>query len=378
MRKELYENSKTFCIAPWVRACLRTGGSVNPCCEFSPDILSVNDSLKNAFESSEWNELRRRMLTNKPIKGCENCYVKEESGLKSVRNLFNEEYLTEDNFDPKLKDLHLEISNICNFKCVICGHSKSSRWYSDEKYLKTLVDREGFDIDLNNKIIDSFDSLHDLDYSNIEALRFLGGEPLLDDRFLDVLDRVDLSKTFIMISTNNSIDPTDKWLKYLDKAKKLAIMISVDGINDVGEFVRDGMNFEKFVSNLKIWDQLLSSKPSSYMFYHFVVSNFNVTNLKDSYEYLTSLYDAEFTFSFCKNHPKYLDISYLPLQVKDYIISELREFEHVDIIKKYMYNNDYDKKVCQDFIKYTMFLEKKSQFPTQIETIFDKVTKWIV
>ena len=114
------------------------------------------------------------------------------------------------------------------------------------------------------------------------------------------------------------------------------------------------------------------------MFYHFVVSNFNVTNLKDSYEYLTSLYDAEFTFSFCKNHPKYLDISYLPLQVKDYIISELREFEHVDIIKKYMYNNDYDKKVCQDFIKYTMFLEKKSQFPTQIETIFDKVTKWIV
>ena len=56
----------------------------------------------------------------------------------------------------------------------------------------------------------------------------------------------------VYLTTNNSKIPDERWHKSFKKCKMVNICISVDGIEEVGEFVRLGMNFERYSKKIRI------------------------------------------------------------------------------------------------------------------------------
>ena len=64
-----------------------------------------------------------------------------------------------------------------------------------------------------------------------------------------------------------------KWINLLDKAKFLHATISIDGIYDVGEFVRYGFNMNRFTRNLIKWLNFLKPKNSRLSFHYVLIVN---------------------------------------------------------------------------------------------------------
>ena len=121
------------------------------------------------------------------IDSCKKCYRDEDLGKSSYRQHFNNRYDLK--LPAKIRELELALSNKCNFKCIICGWDRSSRWYQDEKLLNSIVPRLDVPIasgarvmpeTVTEKIIDA--DIDKIDFTKVDNLALQGGEPLLDEK----------------------------------------------------------------------------------------------------------------------------------------------------------------------------------------------------
>ena len=84
-------------------------------------------------------------------------------------------------------------------------------------------------------------------------MKILGGEPFLDKKNIDLLKIVPRKKMKLMLVTNNSIFPSEEILNLLDDFRYLNINLSIDGIDEVAEYVRYGTKWTKFERNWNKW-----------------------------------------------------------------------------------------------------------------------------
>ena len=138
-----------YCSAPFKQLNIDQNGLITPCCYWK---RSKNSTIN-------WDLLRQKMLDNEPIENCQVCYDREKLNFVSLRQELNEFY----NEDKKieLKGLEVMLSNICNFKCVTCNSTYSSRWN-------------------NKEIVTSYDFVKKIKTDHVEKIVFAGGEPFLD------------------------------------------------------------------------------------------------------------------------------------------------------------------------------------------------------
>lgn len=361
------KKSKYFCMAPFVHI-RNINGIPAPCCMVKNNIIDehTKKNLNTAFTGAEWDQFRIDMLKNKFLDICTNCYEEEENGLKSLRKNLNEYHLSEDKIkNPKIRDIDLAMSNKCNFKCVTCGIDNSSAWYEEEQILKNIIQRPEFPFEHNFPILDSSKQIEDVDKKDIEIIRMLGGEPFLDERFLKLLNEVDLPNVKVYFVTNCSIFPK-KWIKTLSKAKELVVMFSIDGVDEVGEFVRYGFKQKRFETNLRKWLDFLKDKNTT-IYYHYVVHIMNVLNYEKSMNFLKN-FRGEVWLSMVHS-PKYLNLNILPDEIKQYISNKIQSKSIIN----HMMSGQYDKTQCDDFLKYIFFLENRMNVPKEISIIRDKL-----
>jgi radical SAM protein with 4Fe4S-binding SPASM domain len=129
----MIENSKTFCMFPWVHLSVQPDGEVLPCCNSSPLGLSLSgSSLYEVWNSQKIKNLRLNMLNNVKSSNCRHCYAVEDVGQESPRQLINRKYshhfdivktTKNDGTVNKLNVVYWDFrfSNFCNFKCRMCG-----------------------------------------------------------------------------------------------------------------------------------------------------------------------------------------------------------------------------------------------------------------
>ena len=363
-------SSKYFCMAPFAHI-RNICGVPAPCCMVTDNIIDAHTqrNLKSAFHSIEWDDLRQKMLKNESIDICTHCYDEEDKGLKSLRQNLNEYHLSEEKIlNPKIRDIDMAMSNKCNFKCVTCGIDNSSAWYDEEKILKDIIPRMGYPFEYDSPILDSSEQIEDVDQEHIEIIRLLGGEPFLDDNFLKFLNGLDLPKVKIFFVTNCSVFPK-KWIETLEQSKEFVVMFSIDGIDEVGEFVRYGYKQRVFDRNLKKWLNFLQTKKTT-IYYHFVCHIMNVLNYDNTIKYLKQ-FDGKIWLSMLHT-PEYLNLKFLPDNIKDIIESKVKS----DSILKHMKSGFYDKKHCDDFLKYIYFLEThRKTIPVEIDNIFNMIVR---
>lgn len=280
-----YDQNKRVCALAWTHLHITTTGKVAPCGQYVnaklPDVKLENimdKSLDDCVNSSGMKYIRSSMLKNEPNKMCALCEYKMENGIESTKDRFNELYLEKtkdlieltnpdgsidmENFKPTFFDVRF--GNLCNLRCRMCNWEASSAWYDETKEINKQNDISFDAIQLDEttpKFIanGAYDKIeHLLGYA--EKMYFAGGEPLLmEDHYKALSYLINAGKAKdveLHYSTNYTISKYKHTLlaDYWKHFKQVVVAGSVDGIEEVSDYIRTGSSWEKMkqvVSDLK-------------------------------------------------------------------------------------------------------------------------------
>jgi organic radical activating enzyme len=292
--------SKTLCVVPWIHLHTNPSGIATPCCiaESCTKPEGVGNareqSLMEIVNSEPMKKLRLDMLAGVKNSECTNCYVHEEQGIKSFRNMINDEFshqcdvINSTKKDGSLKEFKMRyfdirFNNICNFKCRTCGSGFSTQWEQED--LKNKV--------WNAKVIPKNDNKEFLaevidQIPNMETAYFAGGEPLITEEHYILLEEMIRSgKTDINLRYNTNLSN----LKFKDKdlislwkhfTNGVNIYASIDHYGERAEYIRHGTDWGLVESNFK----LVKKTPFIKLHMNTVLSVFNILTIRDFYQYL--------------------------------------------------------------------------------------------
>ena len=381
----------SYCIAPFIKINQEPGGRYRVCHWHKNNLEKEYDSIQDAFNGEEMESLRTKMLNNEYIEDCSKCYKTEELGILSHRKVLTDIHFNRKlRFDKaltfgKIQNLEISFDNACNFKCVSCAPDASSAWEDEVKEdWEYLGDHyKVFPRKVTNEQVKN--SLNEELISGLNYLNLLGGEPLFnrnyDESFFDLLDSsYDFEHALFSMSTNNSITPKGRWYKFLQKANNLIINISIDGIDEVGEWVRYGFKQDRWDSNLEVWKKLVKNKPVKEItagfktgimlyFIHHTLNMFNLKKVLEKYDVQT-LYEP-------LHGPEHLDPSYLPDSVKEDVYNEIEYYDkyHRDFVYNSLNMNSYNEEHCNMFVKFVEYLIVKRDVypPDECLTVYKKL-----
>lgn len=272
-----------------------TRSEIRTCCKTPFQTVNQTEIKEQGIELFLNNpyQIERRYEMFKGIRhhSCNQCWQVEDQGATSLRvdhmgfvnfanknNLFNEfpeknlqEIAEAVSIDSKILRsdnpfmLEVSLGNNCDLKCMYCNHVYSSQWATES--LKNFnISQEIYDSvssKPNQEFIDLFWKWVDTKAKfSLERIGIIGGEPLITpecysfiDRLLDVYKDVEHDSTTIWIVTNLNTPKIylDRFLNYLPKLNtkfKLEILISMESVENQAEYIRNGLDWKRFESNV--------------------------------------------------------------------------------------------------------------------------------
>jgi radical SAM protein with 4Fe4S-binding SPASM domain len=269
--------SKTFCVLPWAHLNVQPNGDIYPCC-MAPYGKSIGNTSKDTLEEI-WNgddmkTIRKEMLEGERPNLCERCFLIEDSGLLSPRNTHN--YFFDNEIPDLIKETNPETghndkfvlkywdfrwSNICNFKCRMCGAFSSSKWYEDETALYgTKMDNNGL-LNYNSDSKEDIFKYVDRFINDVEEIYFAGGEPLIMDEHYIILEKlIAAGRTNVRIRYNTNFshikfkkwDLHGLWSHFLnDPNGRIFLFASLDAVGKLAEVIRNGTKWNSVYENIK-------------------------------------------------------------------------------------------------------------------------------
>lgn len=257
---------------PWAHTTINPDGKLLPCSEISRDFSTQHINTVKDFDQDWWNgkpmqQLRQDLAQGIKTKHCDSCWKNEAVGKSSLRQEFNKRlakhtklrniaksntYIAEDL--PIALDLNL--SNICNFKCMMCGPTFSNQLQAERKQhhlkfkeLTFLPIESEFNFDWPNQ--DQFRTLLKTVTPKIKILELRGGEPLLIENVKLAISSVEDKKNSIVnIHTNGSVEFDYDFVAQLTQFQHIWLFVSVDGIEEHGEYVRYGSQWSMVDSTI--------------------------------------------------------------------------------------------------------------------------------
>lgn len=326
----------SYCSLAWVGITTDPDGSLRPCCVSSDKILKDDgtafnigiDKLETIYNSNFYKNLRKDMLNNTYISGCDTCYNNEKYGRESRRIISNDTFkskvYTDTNSDLEIKYLDLRLGNQCNLKCRMCNPINSSMIEKElednsilnQYYQKPLFkNKEWF----NSEIFEENIGPH---LSNLVTFYMTGGEPTLVKKNYDIMQRLidnGQNENVTLIINTNMTNTNPKFYELLKQFKKVIIQMSIDGIDDIANYIRYPTNFNDVDNTIKELISLNSSNIS--LKATPVIQILNLNKLVDLFEYFEKfnriykkqVIDIRPGFVF---HPDYNNIEHLPKEYK--------------------------------------------------------------
>jgi organic radical activating enzyme len=269
------------------------------CCRAVADPVTEKDLDLGSRVFTEFGPIvkqRRELLQGIKTEACRSCWAVEERGARSPRtgfdrfagwvkqNLWKTIPITE--VKEKLSNLseseieeivkidsprmiEISLGNTCDLKCVYCNHHYSSQWASEKLRYKEipLIDVERPLSETDSKFEQAWWEWFETSAAGkINTINFIGGEPLLIEKFhtytnriLDFYDNNPSSKSIDISVVTNFNTPKKQFEKFLAITKriiekdnfKLDFNISMESIGSRAEFIRNGTNWELMTSNLQ-------------------------------------------------------------------------------------------------------------------------------
>ena len=369
--------NKVFCMAPWTHTYISPQSERRLCCASREEhsfqkqyIDATNDeaygktkesettldkynpiSLKEHWNSPYMRDIRVKLMRGEEIPQCDVCN-KDILSISSYRqwftgNLFRHKIQeafdkTDDTGYTTMEAISFDyrFSNLCNFKCRMCGEQLSSTWET-EKRINNLwsPQNQPFMVPEIKHAMQKFqDEVVEVEFKDavsrgiVEEIYWVGGEPLMYDIHWWTLEEMVKNNSakdcYLRYNSNLSrVQYKGKNLyDYLPHFKDWLMCASIDGTGEIVEFIRKGIVWEEWLKNFKQGLDLPGGKER--MLFDLTITGPGMFSLKDLFDLSLELdvkIETKIMFAF---HP---DIVFSPFAWPRYILDK-----HIHSLLNYM------------------------------------------
>ncbi len=283
----------TLCLAPWVHTYLSPQTERRMCCasrepaqnfEQYIDTKSGTGRYIPITLDKHWNgehmrSVRQRMMAGETLPECEVCnnkllntnvyrdYFTHLFGHKLPQVYQSTDAATgHTSMDPVSWDYRF--SNLCNFKCRTCGDMLSSAWETEQR-VYDMVDwhnpkNNWMRTDIRADIAKFQEDQVEAEFAAaverhiVEEVYWVGGEPLMYEQHWRYMPRIielgDGPKLYARYNTNLSriqYRGLGLYRDILAHVRDWQICASLDGTNEIGEYIRTGLDYKQFCRNFE-------------------------------------------------------------------------------------------------------------------------------
>ncbi len=319
----------SLCLAKWNQVTIHLGTGLNHSCHH-PAAHKINErevlrnpaALHNTlYKKKCW----REMLEGKRPAECDYCWkVEDNSPLYSDRifkssepwawptldEIKNSDWLEDHN--PRY--VELSFSNRCNFKCLYCSPQFSSRWQAEAKKYGPILDTGGYKMDApideqleyrcehisENPLTQAFWKWWPELFRTLHTFRMTGGEPLLTDECYQVLEYIQEhweENPGLSFGINTNLGMSDSQFERFmsiaedlsnnSKVREFVIYTSIESMGKQAEYVRYGLNTEKFWYRV---EEILKRLPKVTLT---IMATYNILSIFSFDELIDKVYDLK-------------------------------------------------------------------------------------
>ena len=235
-------------------------------------------TLDQHWNSDHMRSVRRRMLAGETLPECDVCNSKllnTDVYRSYFWHLFRHKYddiaaTTDSTGYTTMKPVSWDyrFSNLCNFKCRTCGDMLSSAWETEQK-THAMVNwhnpKNGWmRPDIRQEITKFQDEQIESEFAEaveqhrVEEVYWVGGEPLMYEQHWRYMKRIvelgDGGRVYARYNTNLSrveYRGVNLYRDILSNIRDWQICASLDGTEDIGEYIRTGLEYVSFLNNFE-------------------------------------------------------------------------------------------------------------------------------
>jgi sulfatase maturation enzyme AslB (radical SAM superfamily) len=252
----------------------------------------------------------------------------------------------------------------------MCGPNNSTSWNSDFKFLvdNNLFKDPGIDLSAYQLSESDIDKLitHLSQVKGDIFIELKGGEPLIMPETEKLVNRLltlsNVDKITLLIVTNGTVVPA--WISTIqNRIKRLQLVVSVDGIDDVYDYIRgtEKFNFKDCLKNIEYYNSLDNIE----LRFNIVVQNLNIHQMLEIYELLESKFAVPINY-ITLSMPKILSVNVMPKKSRNEIYQKFLNNKHkFGIYQEQManihkiLNVDPDDKLLEQFKTITLALDTR-------------------
>ena len=233
-------------------------------------------TLDEHWNSDHMKSVRRRMMAGETLPECEVCndrLLNTDVYRSYFNQLFGNKYSqvleqtdAEGYTTMKPVSWDYRFSNLCNFKCRMCGDMLSSSWESEQRQHNMI----NWDNPKNSWMrpdikyqIEQFQSGQiEQEFSDavedhrVEEVYWVGGEPLMYEQHWRYMKRIielgDGPNVYARYNTNLSrinYRGINLFRDILSRTRDWQVCASLDGTGRIGEYIRSGLKYDSWLEN---------------------------------------------------------------------------------------------------------------------------------
>ena len=279
-------------MAPWTHTYLSPQTERRMCCASREPAQSFEQYIDTSTGTGtyapitldeHWNgthmrSVRQRMLAGETLPECEVCNDKLLN-TDVYRSYFNQLFGHKRNEIIKTTDAtgyttmkpvswDYRFSNLCNFKCRMCGDMLSSSWESEQRQHNMINYSNPKNNWMLSEVREQISKFQDtqieaefaaaVEEHRVEEVYWVGGEPLMFEQHWRYMKRIielgDGDRIYARYNTNLSkIDyrGTNLYRDILCNIRDWQICASLDGTGRIGEYIRTGLDYQQFLENFR-------------------------------------------------------------------------------------------------------------------------------
>lgn len=252
---------KPFCMAPWSHLHVIPNGMYSWCCNTSSTVRIQADTPEEAWNHPTMKRGRVAMMGDAPPVECHRCvadsftpvpaYVyhnrRAEALIPEAMEKTAEDGTTE--FMPITLDLR---TDLCNLKCRTCHPNSSTAIQTEFRDAGKVIPIKA----PSTKVRNPSTLLSDDQMRRLTRITWAGGEPFMSPTHWETMERlaaVGNTSLGVFYDTNGTFPgkTLDRACSLLSKFSNVTLALSLDGVGEVGEYIRDGLVYADVVQNMR-------------------------------------------------------------------------------------------------------------------------------
>lgn len=282
----------TLCLAPWTHTYLSPQTERRLCCasrEPAQNFQQYIDTkagtgkyipitLDDHWNGEHMKSVRLRMMRGETLPECEVCndkllntsvyrsYFDQMFGHKYLQVLSNTDETGHTTMKPVSWDYRF--TNLCNFKCRMCGDMLSSSWETEQKQHNMVDWSNPKNIWMQPEVKKQIEAFQDreveaefsqaVEEHRVEEVYWVGGEPLMYEQHWRYMQRIielgDGQNVYTRYNTNLSrinFKGIDLYRDILSRVRDWQVCASLDGTGKIGEYIRTGLDYPVWLENFR-------------------------------------------------------------------------------------------------------------------------------